>query len=193
MGDYDNLYRALLKAQATKHKVFISYHHVDQKEVDEFIETFAEERNVFIRRGIGIGMSDDIVNSDNTDYVMQRIRDLYLKDSTVTIVLIGKCTWSRRYVDWEIQSSLRHGKTVTANGLLGIKLKSYRKDGYPNRLNLNLIQDNQKEDCYARIIDYPDRRDTLAKHIENVFQARTNRTHLIENPRERFKYNKQCP
>ena len=35
-------------------------------------------------------MEQDIIDSDNTDYVMSRIRELYLKDSTVTIVLIGK-------------------------------------------------------------------------------------------------------
>jgi len=193
MGDYDNLVSALFKAQATKHKVFISYHHDDQKEVDEFIETFAEERNVFIRRGIGIGMSDDIVNSDNTDYVMQRIRDLYLKDSTVTIVLIGKCTWARRYVDWEMQASLRHGKTVTPNGLLGIVLPSAgKKTIAPKRLLENLKGENSDEG-YARWYWYPQRKDTLAGWIENAFKARTNKADLIENPRERFKYNKQCP
>ena len=47
-------------------------------------------------------MEQDIIDIDNTDYVMRRIRELYLKDSTVTIVLIGKCTWARRSIDWEI-------------------------------------------------------------------------------------------
>jgi hypothetical protein len=42
-------------------------------------------------------MEQDIIDIDNTDYVMRRI-----KDSTVTIVLIGKCTWARRSIDWEI-------------------------------------------------------------------------------------------
>lgn len=176
-----------------RHKVFISYHHDDQKEVDDFINTFESERHVFIRRGLGIGIADDIIDSDNTDYIMQRIRELYLKDSTVTIVLIGKCTWARRFVDWEIQSSLRQGKTVTANGLLGVKLESYRKNDYPNRLNLNLHEKGTSDPCYARAIAYPQRKDILASYIEDAFQARTKRDHLIVNPRERFKYNKQCP
>jgi hypothetical protein len=176
-----------------RHKVFVSYHHDDQKEVDDFIQTYDEERKVFITRGIGIEMADDIIDSDNSDYVMKRIRELHLKDSTVTIVLIGKCAWARRYVDWEIQSSLRSGATVTPNGLLGIKLKSYKKkQGYPNRLNLNLKQTDDQEDCYARAIDYPTRKDTLANYIEDAFQARTKRVKWIENPRERFGYNRSC-
>lgn len=174
-----------------RHKVFISYHHDDQAEVNEFIGTFDEERDVFIARSLGTDMESDIIDSANTDYVMSRIRALYLRDSTVTIVLIGKCTWARKYVDWEIQASLRRGETVTPNGLLGILLPSYKKSGYPNRLNLNLKQEGQ-DDCYARWIDYPTRRDTLANAIDGAFNARTSRAYLINNPRERFSNNRQC-
>jgi len=69
------------------HKCFISYNAADKDAVDKFCEKFSGS---FIRRGLK--MEDDIIDSTNTDYVMQRIRSLYLKDSTVTIVLIGKCT-----------------------------------------------------------------------------------------------------
>lgn len=176
-----------------RHRVFISFHHDDQDEVDDFVETFDHERKIFIARALGIGISQDIIDSTDTDYVMQRIRTLYLKDSTVTIVLIGKCTWARRYVDWEIQASLRHGATVTPNGLLGIKLPSYKKThGYPQRLNLNLKQPDTQKDCYARVIDYPLRKDTLARNIDDAFDARWNRADLIVNPRERFINNRQC-
>ena len=175
-----------------RHKVFISYHHEDQDEVENFIETFDYERNVFISRALGIDIADDIINSTDTDYVMRRIRESYLKDSTVTIVLIGKCTWARCYVDWEIQASLRHGETVTPNGLLGIKLPSYNKTSYPDRFNKNLKQNDQQKDCYARVIDYPTRKDTLTNWIEDAFQARTSRSHFIVNPRDRFKDNRTC-
>ena len=67
-------------------------------------------------------MSDDVIESTDTDYVMRRIRELYLQDSTVTIVLIGKCTWARRFVDWEIQASLRQSESGPAhNGLVAIQ------------------------------------------------------------------------
>lgn len=175
-----------------RHKVFISYHHDDQDEVTEFIRTFGDERNVLIYRALGVDMEADIINSDDTDYVMRRIRELYLKDSTVTLVMIGRCTYARRYVDWEMQSSLRNGTTVTPNGLLGIKLPSYRSGSYPNRLNLNLKQDQSQADCYARVIDYPNRKDTLRNYIEDAFGARKTRSRWIENPRDRFKNNRQC-
>ena len=175
-----------------KHKVFISYHHDDQDEVKDFIATFYNEHKVFIARALGVGMEQDIIDSTDTDYVMRRIRESYLKDSTVTIVLIGKCTRARRYIDWEIQASLRHGETVTPNGLLGIKLPSYNKSGYPDRLNKNLKQNDQQNDCYARVINYPTRRDTLTNGIDDAFQARNSRAHLIVSPRDRFRRNRTC-
>ena len=176
-----------------RHKVFISYHHDDKKEVDKFIETFDEERKVFVGRALGIGMSEDIIDSSDVDYVIRRIRKLYLKDSTVTIVLIGKCTWARRYVDWEIQSSLRHGRTVTPNGLSGIVLPSAGKNPTaPSRLDIN-IKGESGDEGYARWYWYPKRKDVLANIIEDAYKARTRRVHLIVNPRENFSYNRSCP
>ena len=176
-----------------RHRCFISYHHDDQAYVDAFVSTFDKERRVFAARALGAGMDRDIIDSANTDYVMRRIRELYLRDSTVTIVLLGRCTQARRYVDWELQSSLRHGETVRANGLLGIRLPSYRKgDGYPNRLNLNLGGEDGLAACYARVIDYPTRSDALWRHIDDAFNARWSRSHLIDNPRDRFVRNRQC-
>lgn len=184
--------KAALRSDAQRHKVFISYHHADQTEVDKFVNTFDKEKDVFIARGIGFEMSDDIINSDDPDYVMRKIRELYLKDSTVTIVLVGKCTWARRYVDWEIQSSLRHGDSTTPNGLLGIVLPSVKTNPLaPNRLKLNLGE-GEDSPGYAQWYYYPDTTQTLAKLIDLAFAARTNLAHLIQNPRERFSYNKTC-
>lgn len=173
-----------------KHRVFISYHHEDQKEVDEFIKTFSDERNVFTYRALGV-MSNDIINSKDPKYVMSQIRKNYLKDSVVTIVLIGKCTWSRRYVDWEIKTSLRQGE-YTPNGLLGILLPSMGDTAQPpQRLKDNLLGNNADEG-YARWYIYPDRKDSLNNWIEDAFNARKNRANLIVNSAEMFKYNKSC-
>ncbi len=178
----------------TRRKVFISYHHDDKDEVDEFIDTFSNDRDVFITRALGTGMDQDIIDSTDTSYVMRRIRELYLKDSTVTIVMLGKCTWARRYVDWEIQASLRNSDTITPNGLLGVKLPSYDEEEgyYPDRLNKNLLQE-EDDDCYARVMNYPIRKDYLINNIEDAFKARTSRKSLINNPRARFGYSRTCP
>src|SRR5207245_253213 len=97
-----------------KRKVFISFYQRDRAEVDAFIK-WADLGNVFIPRALGTYDNEDFINSDNPEYVMQQIRGKYLGDSTVTIVLVGACTHSRRYVDWELKTSLRRGE-YTPNG-----------------------------------------------------------------------------
>ena len=166
-----------------KHKVFISYHQEDIDEVREFINDF---NFVCITRALGASMDQDIIDSTDTDYVMRRIRELYLKDTTVSIVLIGKCTWARRYIDWEIQASLR---SKNPNGLVGIVLPSAAKNPIaPDRLNKNLGNEG-----YAKWYVYPKSEYALANIIEEAFQARYNKKNNIINPRERFNYNKKCP
>ena len=176
-----------------RRKVFISYHHVDQRAADHFVAHFDGVWDVFMARGLGIGMDPDIVNSRDPDYVMGRIRSKYLRDSSVTIVLIGPCTWARRYVDWEIQASLRRPADGLPNGLLGIKLPSYADNGYPARLNQNLRRPGEQREVYARAINYPTSASVLAASIEDAFQARTERAKLIVNPRERRERNSTCP
>ena len=50
----------------------------------------------------------DIVDSNlHLDEIRRRIRDNFIADATVTVVLISACTRRRMHVDWEIGSSLR--------------------------------------------------------------------------------------
>jgi len=74
-----------------RRKCFISYHHADQAYVDAFIKAYDELHDIFIARQLG-SMPEDVIDSMDTDYVMGRIRSDYIKDSTVTIVLAGRCT-----------------------------------------------------------------------------------------------------
>src|SRR5690606_9063791 len=119
-----------------RRKCFISYHHDgDQGAVDTLIRQFDHGRNLFIARGLGQEMPGDVINSTDPEYVMRRIRELFISDSSVTIVVLGRCTWARRYVDWEIQASLRYSDESLPNGLLGIRLSPDVQ--YPARFNDN--------------------------------------------------------
>jgi MTH538 TIR-like domain (DUF1863) len=129
-----NQYNALadLFAVPPKRRCFISYHHADELATRHFIQTFSTSGEAFTSRALGLELEPDIVNSSDTDYVLRRIRERYLANTSVTIVMIGRCTRSRRYVDWEIAASLRNMPDGPANGLSGIKLPSYvNGDGYP--------------------------------------------------------------
>ena len=106
-----------------RHRVFVSYHHAnDQYYRDEFEKLFSEIYDIFVPQSVQIG---DIDPNTPTERIRQIIRDNYLRDTTVTVVLIGTQTWQRKHVDWEIGSSLRHTMYNSRSGLIGIFLPSY--------------------------------------------------------------------
>lgn len=150
--------------------------------MDRFINRFG--RRNFIKRGITL--PEEVIRSSSTDYVMRRVRELYVRDSTVTIVLIGPCTWSRRFVDWEIQASLRQPAGVLPNGLIGILLDKSIRPPLPPRFALN------RDSGYAKYHYYPATVAALEDWIEDAYWARTGRSRLIRNPRDRFLRNRAC-
>lgn len=170
-----------------KRRAFISYYKQDIDKVEKFIDDF---KNVFTPKILGANDNDDFIDSSNTNYVMQCIRDRYLEDSTVTIVLLGTCTHSRRYIDWEIKSSLQQGKALP-NGLIGIALSDPPHPFcLPARFANNLK--NGHDDYYARYIRYPTSEQKLRKWIEDAHLARTTRAALIDNSLPMAKYNLKC-
>ncbi|NWK49219.1 TIR domain-containing protein [Acinetobacter sp. SwsAc7] len=171
-----------------RRKVFISHYKGDRIEVDNFIKRFG---HLFITKVLGANDNDEFINSTDTEYVMRRIRQKYLDDSTVTIVLLGSCTHSRRYVDWEIKSSLRYDAYTLPNGLIGIVLPSQNNRCYlPARFENNW--DQQHYNCYARFYPYPSLDQQLVEWIEDAYIARTQRKHLINNSRVMLGYNAKC-
>lgn len=107
----------------SRHKVFVSFHHGNDWNYRlAFEELFANTYNVMVSKSVQIG---DISENISTETVRQKIRDEYLRDSTVTVVLIGSQTWQRKHVDWEIASSIRDTQYNPRSGLLGIILPTY--------------------------------------------------------------------
>lgn len=79
-----------------EHKCFISF----KKEDEYYKKKIQDDLNVdMIDKSL-----DKAIDSDDEDYIMQKIRTDYLSDSTVTIHLIGlygaesKGYWEQRYI-----------------------------------------------------------------------------------------------
>lgn len=107
------------------HKCFISYKKEDVGYRDALLKLFSSAD--VIDKSL-----DRTINSNNGDYVMQVIRENYLKDSTVTIFLIGKHSsenegYDQRgdknyFIKRELQASLYNGTGNTRSGILGVVL-----------------------------------------------------------------------
>lgn len=120
------------------------------------------------------------IASTNPEAIIERIRLNNLRESTVTVVLVGAQTWRRRYVDWEIQASLRHTSFSGRSGLLGILLPTYpgflKNEYYPHtippRLYDNLVPHQPQAPTYASIIRWSEDPEVVRKWIHYVFEAR---------------------
>ena len=143
-----------MTSNARRHRVFISFHEKDIRYKEEFVRMMGKR---IIDRSVDTGNIDD--TGLKPERVRQKIRDEYIRDATVTIVLIGPRTWQRMYVDREIGSSIRKTKRNSRCGLLGIILPNHRdhgKKGYTPELIPPRLADNcNGEDPYAFIYDWP--------------------------------------
>ena len=177
-------------SEPNRHKVFISYYHEDQEYANRFIQMMGDD---IIDRSVGDGDIDD--RNRTVEAVRQEIRERHIADATVTVVLIGPCTWQRKHIDWEIAASLRDTPTNPRCGLLGIILPHHPDYGKgqsrrnirltPPRLAANIGGD----DPFATIYDYPKRNRTrrIRRWIDEAFRRR--RGHNPDNSLHPFANN----
>lgn len=103
------------------HKVFISFHHAnDQWYKDELVK-LGKGNKVFIDGSVDMG---EIPDNWDALHIREYIRDNHLKDTTVTILLVGTETKNRKHIDWELFSSMYDGKVNKKSGILVINLPS---------------------------------------------------------------------
>ena len=170
-----------------RHKVFVSFHHADQFYKNEFVIMMEGDT---VDKSVKDGDIDD--SNLSTDTIRQKIRDDFIRDATVTVVLIGPCTWQRKHVDWEIGSSLRDTPRNSRCGLLGILLPNH-----PNYGSLNytpeLIPPRLADNCggrdpFAHIYDWSSDSASIRSNIHQAFNRRVGTP--PDNDLEQFRNNR---
>jgi hypothetical protein len=157
-------------AKPAKRKVFISYYHRgDQGWFDYLTRLFGDIYEIFYDQSL-----DGRVRSDDPEYVNRRIREDYIVGSSLTIVLCGAETWKRKYVDWEIYSTLHH-----EHALLGIALPTAVKGDkgstvVPARLHANV------ESGYAYWMHWTEDPALVQSGVEAAIE-RSRNARLIDN------------
>jgi len=179
-----------------KHNTFISFHHEDEYYKYEIETDWGNYADGFISKAVGDG---DIDPSLKTETIRQKIRDEFISEATVTMVLIGDGTWRRKHVDWEIGSSLINTRLNTRTGLLGIIIPTYYRSIYlkseltengeqynPNTIPPRLY-DNVR--CgYAKIYSWPSNPRIVKTWIHEAFERQ--KTIEPDQSRAWFGYNR---
>ena len=162
------------RAKVRRRKVFVSFHEeLDRKWKDRFVKLMKGWIVDFSFRG------DDIkAEGPPTEEILRRIREKHIADATVTVVLIGRCTWRRRFVDWEIHASIRCTDANPRTGLIGIVLPCHQEYGKTNKdehlLPPRLADNLRNKPPFAKVYDWPQpfKPETVALWIDEAFRVR---------------------
>ena len=103
------------------HKVFVSFHHDNDQKYKDSLVKWGVENNIFIDGSVDMG---EIPDDWTSQQIREYIRDEHLKDTSVTILLVGTETKNRKHIDWELFSSMYDGKKNKKSGILVINLPS---------------------------------------------------------------------
>lgn len=115
-----------------RHRVFISYyHHDDQRYKDylikmqEFnIETM-QMQSIFEDFSVHENEIDDTGLS--SEQIRCIIRDEYIKDATVLILLCGENTKKRKHIDWELHAAMYDSPANRQMGIIVINLPTIKQ------------------------------------------------------------------
>lgn len=110
-----------------RHKVFISYYHFDDQyyknkliEMNHFNFEKLKYESIFEDYSVRNGDIDDTFMT--SEQIRRKIRDEYIKDATVLILLCGKNTKKRKHVDWEIHAAMYDSEVNPQMGIIVINL-----------------------------------------------------------------------
>ncbi len=110
-----------------RHKVFISYYHKDdQWYKNELIKLkeydYNKKQNISIFDDYSVH-EDEIDDTGMTDEQIRcEIRDNYIKNATVLILLCGENTRRRKHIDWEIHAAMYDSEVNPKMGILVINV-----------------------------------------------------------------------
>jgi hypothetical protein len=168
-----------------RQNIFISYHHgEDQQFYDKLAEVLDSELCPIVDRSV-----ESPFESEDPDYIMQRIREDYITGTSCTIVLCGRDTPWRKYIDWEIKATLDR-----SHGLLGIYLPTARRTADGKVVVPARLFDNW-ETHYARWTSWEALTGPAGLQILKMWleSAKTSPDILIKNDRPLMKKNGSPP
>ena len=95
-------------------RVFISCPKSDQPWKDALLRINAESR-IFVNCSTN---TDDIDGGLESHEIREIIRNKYLNQSTVTLLIVGKQTKFRKHIDWELDASMHNGTLFGKSGVV---------------------------------------------------------------------------
>lgn len=163
--------------EKTRQKVYISYSHKEGTKYKEYLEeTF---KDLIQNKTVS---DEDLFPQRGADFIDKLIKEEYIDEQTLVIVLISKSTRANRYVDWEIYTALEKKAYVVGVLLPGVKVdnKTITLAKIPVRL-----ADNVKSG-YSKLYTWNDTINNFETFLDVSNQNHINLIDNIKNTRQRI-------
>lgn len=146
-----------------KHKVFISYYHTGHQAYKEYLMKMNLNGDLFVDMSVRNGDIDD--KNMSAEQIRVKIRDEFIKDSTVLILLCGKNTKGRKHIDWELNAAMFDTEKNPKMGILVINLpesnnsirRASKREGELITYNNNWWSVKTREEYRVKYPDMPER------------------------------------
>jgi len=177
LGSYNGCHDLLRRI--VKPRVFISYHHANnQWDCDRFSKLFADVYEI-----VSDASLDRRIDSEDVDYQIRRIREDFITGTSITIVLCGRETYKRKFVDWEIHATLNK-----EHALLGVNLPDNPLTPEGNYIVPARLHDNIASG-FAGWMQWSEDPHVVGQAISDARARASNSTSLINNSRPTMKRN----
>ncbi|QEH61966.1 hypothetical protein SCHIN_v1c07710 [Spiroplasma chinense] len=108
------------------HKVYISFKYTENKRYREALTELNDRIRIFEDWSVFEG---DIPDKGLTDEQIRRtIRDEYIREATVLILLNGKKMYDSKFIDWELHAAMYDGEKNKKMGILVINLPEVKHE-----------------------------------------------------------------
>ena len=148
-------------------KVFISFHRADYKYKERIVQILEENKIPFY-------CVPDTANFDGSSH--QDIAEQLCKkmdDCNILLCIVGKETYSRPHVDWEIHNALK-GEVGARKGIIAVMLES-RQDSKSSICNKTFPLRLRENIDYVVLEQFASISDTIQSAIKRANSNRNNR------------------
>lgn len=104
-----------------RHKVFISFKYTEHHEWKDYLVGLNDKFNIFDDYSVGEGEIDDAKITEDEE-IRIKIRDEWIRDASVLLLLNGSNMRNSKFIDWELHAAMYDGEKNKKMGILVINL-----------------------------------------------------------------------
>lgn len=165
-----------------RHRVFISYHHNGDQmykdallKMSEYDKTKGRIVSIFEDWSVRENDIDDANGKMPAESIRRIIRDDYMRDASVLILLCGANTRGRKHVDWEIHTAMYHSEVNQQMGILVINLPTVNhRCRAGENFEKELLSPNSTWTSFSTRKEYEDAYQSMPSRIIDNFVAGVN-------------------